>query len=554
MIKIAGTDAASWVGLGTGKTPVPTAAPTGSAHVSRPNTGTSGGAAPAKNNQEVEDVVRTMQNLMGDLGTQLSKAEVAQEVVNRIKSEQPDSKLDAAYIQSQALKFSRTAANVQYAAPGDGQWGKNTKDALVAVKAFAEALKLQNVIITEGTGISPRKEMKPEELISAARSNINNISRVFSALGIESKVAGIKGTEGMVVVDSIDPTLPEEATTEPFKYWGNRPVTMSDLSDFENFFRFIQALKPVWPCEMLEGGAEKQDEIKPAPTPAQAAKEILDGSIIRLADLATQRGHCVNVMDKIIDWFYDRSNTMFDSLYETYRQSLPSPRPDRKGKISTENDARLGKYYVEQMKKIADVWDNIRESVINYLRTHGHGKNPVVTSRVLREAVNSSKTTGKAHTKRDDKEDGRRSDKSRSRGRTYTPEGDEYSEKPPLARFMSLKRFNVPAMEQLRQLSSNGRVPEINLEDWRGGNWATQSQFIEGASDAEKFARFEQWAQAIRNVIIQVYNQWSADDRPDAELKDQYRLLQNWLDAIKSMIRFWTTNHKEAIHRARQGI
>ena len=122
----------------------------------------------------------------------------------------------------------------------------------MAIKNLVSQLGIGDVIISEGTGPIPNHTMKEDELITKARENINNLSRLFGSLDITSSVGGAPGAEGMVVIDSIDPSLPNEGALKPFENWGNRPVTMADLASFYTFFEFIQGLTPPWPCKDLD--------------------------------------------------------------------------------------------------------------------------------------------------------------------------------------------------------------------------------------------------------------------------------------------------------------
>ena len=83
-IKIAQQNAASAIlgggGVNTGKAHVP------SGNKAAPSTKPSA-------NKDVDDAVRTMQNLMTDLGAQLSKPDKAQEIVARLKQENPNTQI-----------------------------------------------------------------------------------------------------------------------------------------------------------------------------------------------------------------------------------------------------------------------------------------------------------------------------------------------------------------------------------------------------------------------------------------------------------------------------
>ena len=532
--KFAGQDVASWVGIGGGSG----AGVTGKAHVSQTVGG--GGAAPA--NKDVDSVVGTMQNLMIDLGTQLSKPAVAKAIIEKF----PNAKITADAINKQALLFSRTGSSASSrATAADGVWGKNTYDALVAIKNLVSQLGIGDVIISEGTGPIPNHTMKEDELITKARENINNLSRLFGSLDITSSVGGAPGAEGMVVIDSIDPSLPNEGALKPFENWGNRPVTMADLASFYTFFEFIQGLTPPWPCKDLDeltGGAKPKAAFVENVI-EKLAREILDNAIVRLGQqpgamahpgttpvaepsvpVERQRGHCVNVIDSILDWFLDRAHELF------------------------QGDAQLGKYYNDQMQKISDAWDGVRDAVIDTLRKQGGP--PVVTLRTLREATGGrgSDITGRAHRRRGEGGD------EGDRGRTVHQE----QQRPPLARFISLTHFqdfNVPSLKNVKALSPGHVLPEIDLRDWDSGAWTTFAQSdVIGPSDAQKYENFGPWAAAIRDSLREAYNDWKSYDHNDDELKIQHDWLNRWVASINGTIGTWQSEYKEKMERARRGL
>jgi hypothetical protein len=557
---------------------------TGKAHVPSGNR-----AAPSSEpkNKNSDDAVRTMQNLMVDLGVQLNKADKAQEIVARLKQENPNTQITVDFITKSALAFSRTASSASSrATAADGIWGNNTYNALLAIKNFASSLGLTDTVISEGTGPSPYKVMSDDELATKARDNIANIGRMFKSLGLSTTVANVANTATMVVVDMIDPTLPEIGITNPFGSWGSRPVMMSDLASLSSFFEFIQGLKPNFgPCKSLEEllGGPKKEESKPAitegpkPLPKNQASvkdlanEILDSTIVRLGDLFSDwqessglvsiaedimgsDPRCVSAIDEIIKWFKDRAREMFDPLYAAYDQRMKSPRPDRKGSIGTMIDAQIGKFYINQMGKIHDAWQTIRSSVIEALKEQG---NTIVTTRLIHDVVENPKekpkpteTKGKAH----QSTEGRTV--TDSRGRTVSQ--DEPTQ-PPLAPFMSLDAFeefgDLPSLNRIKKMSPGGLLPTLDLRSWTGGSWTTLAQTdVVGVDNSQKYALFGPWAAAIRDSLREAFDAWRSGDQHNYdELQKQHRLLQRWVNKINATIGTWNTEYKEQIERARKG-
>jgi hypothetical protein len=590
--KFAGQDVASWVGVGSG------GGVTGKAHIP----GGHGGAAPSgeaaggvkSTNKDVDGTVATMQNLMVDLGTQLSKPGVAQSVVSTLQQQDPNTKVTSKIITDQAVYFARTGSSASSrAAAADGVWGKNTRDALLAIKKLVEQLNIKDVIISEGTGTIPYQSMKDAELIEKARENINNISRIFGALGIQTSVESVAEGSGMIVVDVVDPSLPDSGLSDPFGAgWGNQPVTMGNLADLLSFFDFMSGLKPHFPCNPLDSEPQAAPNQAPAKAPATAsledyfeklANEILDRSIFRLGQNAevvpvaapavatpvASDSHCLSVIEESIKWFLQRANEEYRTLYAALERSLPSPRPDRKGKIASKYDAQIGKFYAQQMENISNAWDEIKNDIINAIKAHGNPKAPIVTRKMIRELLHgASGTTGKAHQRRDEGE-------GEARGRTvnYGKSGGE----PPLGNFIIMQNFPTSQTKAVADLTIAGLLPQLNINDWSFGGWEQIAlSNVAGEGDGAKYANFGPWAAAVRDALRDIYNKWSTsainqfndwkergrhDDRLLEEeynklqstLEKQHDLLGKWEDKIRGILGVWGREYKERMERARKG-
>lgn len=542
--KFAGQDVASWVGIG---------APTGQAHVARPGGGVATPSAGKIESKDAQDVVRTMQDLMGDLGRQLNDPQTAQNIASKYNVA-PDS------IKAQAVKFSRTAASAPRAAPNDGTWGSNTREALVAIKNFVASLKIPGVIITEGEGHEPFHAMKEQDLVAQAKNNINNLFRLFSELGIESHVAGGAGAEGVEVIDSIEANLPDDAIENPFRHWGNVPVTKGDVASFYAFFKFMQRLSPPWDCTPLGEKKKASEEYV-----EKLAKEILDRTIVRIGQLPSasvpipageeapsaaqpKRGVlCVSVIDKIIDWFFQRAKVMYIELHDALVASRPSPRPDRKqDRVIAQGDVALGQYYVDKMGDILAAWDANKDAIIAALRNEGKSDTDPVTLKTLRDAE-GGRATGQAHRQRG--EGGEEGTTGRTVKGRIPPEG-------PLADFMSLSDFEgySDSLDRVAKLSAGGRLPEIDMRQWRTGAWTTFAQeVVAGKDDAEKYRNFGPWAAAVRDSLKEVYNWWADQRHNRGMLRDQYDLLNRWVYRINSVISTWNTEYAQPMARATQG-
>jgi hypothetical protein len=408
-------------------------------------------------------------------------------------------------------------------------------------------------------------------------------------LGISTNVESVANSTGMAIVDMIDPTLPTAGTSDPFGAgWGSRPVTLGDLASFDSFFNFIRGLKPSFPCSLQDSAPETKAEpvaAQSAPKPATAsfepyfealAKEILDNTIIRLGQdnkpnttiTAPQPSepYCFSVIGDIIKWFSDRANKMFDSLYEAISSPFhkPSPRPDRHGDKATVYDAQLGKYYVEQMNKISNAWDDMKDSIREALKARG---GTTVTKKLIDEVARGSRTSGKAHQKRDETEE------KDSSGKTIS----KSTLQPPLDTFIVLSNFpNSPGAKELEALSRKGILPELNLREWSNGAWTSLAlSDVEGDTDSQKRANFGRWAMAVRDLLENLYTQysekikenyddWKRGNHNEQLIKDQRDKIRDslinqrdwlnrWVGKINGTIGTWQREYQGRMESARRG-
>jgi hypothetical protein len=560
--KIAGQDAAAWVGLTGGKGP--TTAPSHSGGAGR------GGAAaqPTTENKPVSDAVRTMQGLMGDLRNQLQDTNKAQTALAQINAKGQSGIKDVAELAAAAQAFGTTSAGARSST--DGVWGPQTRNSLINIKNFVEKANIPGTIIQEGTGPSPYKATKEDDLLQLANANINNLVRLFQTVGLSSTVATQKGS--FIQVDSVGPELdPSGFSDDPWPTtWGKNPVMSTDIHDFYKFFNFIQNLHLVGElCKPLdERGKEetnnRNDRNRRADDQLSAieklAKEILESTIIRLGQEGQQVGefdrakgqpavettptpepkaqddkwHCFYSIDEIIDWFVRRANAIFAQLYPLYRSSGENPRPDKKGTVVTENDMQLANDYKKSMDTIRAQWYGIRNDVINALKEQDKQDHPVVTlGTIIGVASGNAGGSGGA---------GRGERASGTGGSGYTLSGEEeQAKKAPIADFMKLRvlarGLRTKAVDELEVLSDDG-LPNVDLNDWLNGNWQNLAEDVKGDTPTQKLNGFRNWALAVKNVITDIFRNWNNrdQDHDDSVTKQQTHLWQRWLDAIDSQI------------------
>ena len=284
----------STYGGGSGQTPSPGAA-------RRPSGGGGGGGRGGNVSDATKNAVRTMQQLMGKLNTDMQTGNAAESALERIKAANggtaPEAFDTSDKIKAAVRSWGATSAGGTTGSY-DGIWGRNTKGVLENIKKFIADIKLPGMIIQEGTGNSPYHDMSSEDLKKIAEDNIANLARLFESLGMSAPAlpGGGSGNLSSFPLDRIKAELTTDDATAP-QPWPNHAgdirVTVGDMRSLVRFFQFIQQLKYT-PCRPLEGAdrgrEERGDRGSVDDTDIAALADlILDGSLIRLAQTATER-------------------------------------------------------------------------------------------------------------------------------------------------------------------------------------------------------------------------------------------------------------------------
>ena len=497
----------------------PVAKPSGKIVSNKPGSKEIGGDLP----ENQKGIVMTMQQLLNDLTSKITIN--AKKIA--IKLQVPENE-----IRNLAPKFSNTSGGPQKERE-DGIWGKNTKNSLVNLKSFTEKFKIPSTI-KEGYGVSPYKEMKDSDIINIANENIDNIVKIFNVLGLETNVKNIKRTNSGTIYDHVGPDLTEDQLDSPVEKLGKFPVTGGHLKDLVNFFRLINPMT-------LEGSA-----CEPLPSLATAelnsdilqklAEIILSESIFKLAQqpavapTITKRpkGHCLNEIDDIIQWFAERANALHAQLEE-------NKNPDQ--------DIKNAEEYMAGVRNISDLWNNIRDKVEQILRNAGQEKPPVVTSHVLYKAMNDAASGPGAARRRSAPGD------TRSDAETISSNKD-YSNilNGPLKPFMTLEsdivKFPVDedgdeALNQLRSMSKNETLPNIDMEDFQNGKWISIALNNISGDKATVLKSFRAYANLIGDVLASMFRKWAYQYRTKLSadvVRQQQRLAVEWQDNIRSII------------------
>ena len=224
------------------------------------------------------ETVANMQRVMSSLSTQLSNSSNQEKVTKAIGAT------------DFPLQIGPTGKGTFFA-NDDGVWGKNTKAALENIKNFIDVGsngKIKGIFIDPGTGTSPYKEMKPEDLEKAAKDNINNLVLLFGVLGLDAPTGMGTGQRlRNTILDRIprSPSAPDAVKPDPWPWAADGlPVNSDSFRDFLGFFALVKSLDNISiPCAPLEGTA-KQSLLTESDLKA-LSDFILEGSIVRMSQL-----------------------------------------------------------------------------------------------------------------------------------------------------------------------------------------------------------------------------------------------------------------------------
>lgn len=565
--------------------------------------GSSGGGSKAvsgKISEKQENAVRTMQQVMNKLNTDLQDEQIAKNahkiVVSVNNGAAPQNYPDHSSIMMAAQSWGATAIKGRSgSAPEDGIWGPSTKSALGRIKQFVSDTNIGNVLIQEGQGTRPYQEMDDASVIKAAQENITNLGRLFGVLGmtVPSQV-GQQGGSGYVL-DKVPRQLTLEAaqTEEPWpQYYVEQIVTVGDLSSFSKFFKLIMSLRYT-ECRPLQGGdldawnknnksKEKSDaadgsyesdclecdlknlaeeilnaslfrfgqeeptEVKPSDVESRESPEYnqdknyrgsAKGDTTPVVPQTASNGICFYTIEDILKWFYARASSVYAQL-ERYRTEA-MPHPIRKGSFPNDMDLRAANAYRSAISNLWDEWEKIRDEVM--LKTNP--KEPIVTYNMIYDA--SSSKLGDGLGGRDRQGRGGRGGRPGSGG-GWTMSG--YAQEGPISDFMRLERLveiangthsNIDeAAANVRALSRDNRIPEISLRAWRSNDWQRLAySSVIGKNESEQLYNFANWARSIRNLIRALYVDWEGSVNPaDAVVQRQHREWDRWNDAIRAVI------------------
>lgn len=531
----------------------------------------------------VKNAVRTMQQLMNKLNTDMQTGNAASIALEKIqeanKGSLPEAFNSVEKIKIAVRPWGATSAGGTTGA-FDGIWGPNTKAQLERIKSFISDTGLPGMIIQEGNGTSPYREMNPDDLKKIAEDNIANLSRLFEALGMSSpNISGKSANLSSFSLDRIKRELTTEDAITP-KPWsadsiGDVRVTVGDMRSFVRFFQFIQTLKYT-PCRPLEGSDRSKDDRNSVDDFETIANIILDGSLIRLAQTATERSargqssgeaanrsyqtnkaeresvtnknisdnarsssniannkptddmpsttgtngqwHCFYTIDEILRWFSSRARMVLTQVQDLISEHKPHPfYPER---IVNSQDEAAASAYLAASNGLWEQWNAMKDNVLRQIQNKGPQaeNNPQVTlDMIMKGGAGTLPTPGAARRRGEGYSDSGRG------GATATTVSTEDNVENrnllgPIKEFMPLNwlidsGFKADTIK-LEKLSRNGSLPDIHRQVWRGGNWINIAiNSINGRSNTEKLQKFPQWAGLVRDAIYDLYSNWESENR-----------------------------------------
>ncbi len=558
----------------------------------RPSGGSSGsGRSSGGVSDPAKDAVRTMQQLMGKLNTDMQTGNVAEGALKLIEAanggKAPEAFDSVEKIKAAVRSWGATSAGGTTGSY-DGIWGRNTKTQLENIKKFIADTKLPGMIIQEGTGTSPSHDMESADLKKMAEDNVANLVRLFEALGMSApSIGGQGGNLSSFSLDRIKAELTTDDATSP-QPWpdhaGDVRVTVGDMRSLVRFFQFIQSLKYT-PCKALEGADRGKDE--EASTRGDRSRGaarrrsgevdlgyaddldeietlaniILDSSLVRLGYGGAQHGpapepasadseggqwHCFYTVDEIFRWFASRARMVLAQVQDLIAERKPHPfYPDRL--VNTQDEA-AATAYLAAANGLWEQWSGMKRNVLRQIQQRGNADRPQVTLDMIMDGGAGNLPTPGAARQRGEGGEDRGGRRGGSSGETISDGDDTLSQrslKGPIREFMPLNwllqsgEFDADT-STLSDLSKSGRIPDIHRQVWRGGNWINLAiNNIEGRGNTEKLQKFPQWAGAVRDVIYDLYANWEAQNRENLDEKviaQQNRELNRWGDVITSVI------------------
>lgn len=404
--------------------------------------GRGGGGAGSKSSDATKDTVRTMQQFMSKLNTELQspeKAKLAFEAVQQAGG----GTAPAAYkaqedISKAAMSWGNTAGRQTF----DGIWGPKTKAQLESIKKFIADTKLPGILIQEGTGARPYREMKDDQVKKMAEDNIANLARLFTALHLETpNIPGASGGNlSSFPLDRIKRTLVTADATSPNPWKqgdeGEVRVTVGDVKSFIRFFQFVQELQYT-PCKPLEGAQRGRVKVKPKKEEIDVgyaddemddidryaanrpifqesfeslAATILDGSLIRLGggktesrDTPAPAAEAKPITgDEIIDPWADKKTEStginyhcFSTLEDILKwfasrarvvlaqvQDLErerNPHPFYPERLTNKQDLGAAQAYLAAIMGLWEQWSRMKGDILKQIQEKGDVNKPVVT-------------------------------------------------------------------------------------------------------------------------------------------------------------------------------
>ena len=533
--------------------------------------GTSGGTAGGGTiSDKQKDNVRTMQNMMQALTTNLQFPEKAEKAFESSKAHNGKFK-DAKEISMASKSFANTSAG-GYGGQGDGIWGGNTKRALEAIQAFVQNAGVQQVILVT------TRPAADDAATSAAQDNITNLARLFGSIGLETPPEARQTVADLREFDRVNGTVQMDDVNKPWgEVYGNKPVQMGDLKDLESFFMFILDLKFNPSNQMAVHASESFDLQK-------LAKMVLDGAIYSFAqqppppppgqngppgpppaplppgtperdatpeDLAQGQGtsegqsvpegqgHYFNDIASFVSYFLSRSRSVYSQVSRARRSAMPHPIKEF-NRGTNDADVQSAQTYQEMAKSVADSWYKISGDVKKVLVQRKLDTHPVVTLDVLLEAMRGSGGRGGRGGRGGD-EHGRERGENGAFDQKMKSEG-------PIQRAIYLSQVLGPdskirseSQVELVELSSGGKLPNvIDQQMWDSGSWADlATRYVEGRNQEEKERNFVKWASALQTVLNEILQSWESVYGKDAGndiMRRQTRMLDTWNSFIRAKI------------------
>jgi len=538
-----------------GMEPIGGTTPKGTPHQQSRTRAYQGSVSGRPSSDEKQQVIR-MQTIMSAFATAISQDKAA--IAERFG-------IDDGEIERISGAISDTGGQQTF----DGLWGPKTIAGLSEVARLSKAMGTMQV----NPGKHYKEVKNPENIISAAKSNIDAIAELMRQIGLARAVPAEAGARPEYY-DVIQETLnrgnlgsrvsqgEDGVAVRPShldNIWSFYRLLKNDIyadlsilseaavnNDIEklaqqvrdaSIVKEIHAQRRPLPSTMAQGGRgetaedialnQRGDALMEASQAREAADDIalnqrgdalMKANQVGEASRAYQGPSDVSVakFDAVLSWFKKRTNMLYRAVEDDYRSG--ATRQDESGKIapiSSKQDVKSAADYYRAVDRLADTWDEQRDS---FLKDETDPMKSIVDPSKLFEYKNVGKRRRGGYGRDGDQSRARRDgDQSRARRDSDGTDREGFSlvrkyPNGPIQRNMHLQRMasDMPNTESARWLRENLKIMSIEREFFRTRP-AKLINSVLNKSDMNPKVFVQLLTEKLSNVFGEMYGAWEAD-------------------------------------------